>query len=86
MNCQWRGPRVREILIKASVKVDEGHVAFACHQEPCQDGSWYGSSIELWRAMAVDREVILALGVQIWTQSYLGRADLRVDEWKCAAI
>jgi hypothetical protein len=34
----------------------------------------------------VDREVILALGVQIWTQSYLGRADLRVDEWKCAAI
>jgi hypothetical protein len=30
--------------------------------------------------MALDRDVILAVEVQSWTQSYLNRADLRVDE------
>ncbi|PGG98065.1 hypothetical protein AJ79_08997 [Helicocarpus griseus UAMH5409] len=39
----------------------EMHVAFTCDQLPCQDDSYYGASIELWRAMAEDREVILAL-------------------------
>jgi sulfite oxidase len=65
MNCQWRGPRVRDILLKAGLKISEGegHVAFACHEQQCQDDNWYGGSIELWRAMAVDREVILALEV-----------------------
>lgn len=63
MNCQWRGPRVRDILMKAGLEGDGGHVAFACNQEQCQDDSWYCGSIELWRAMAMDREVILALEV-----------------------
>ena len=66
MNCQWSGPRLRDVLLRASVKDDvqqKGHVAFACHQTECQDDSWYGASIELWRAMALDREVILALQV-----------------------
>ncbi|EGC46884.1 sulfite oxidase [Histoplasma capsulatum var. duboisii H88] len=93
MNCTWRGPRLRDILIKAGVKgcnnynddhetnamasgavngTSNGHtaagekgpqmhVAFTCDQLRCQDDSNYGVSIELWRAMAVDREVILAL-------------------------
>lgn len=67
--------------MKAGLKVEKGHVAFACHQEQCQDDDWYGGSIELWRAMAPDREVILALEVQVWTHPYLDRADLLVDEW-----
>lgn len=49
--------------MKAGLKVDDGHAAFACYQEQCQDDSWYGGSIELWRAMAIDRDVILALEV-----------------------
>ncbi|KKZ65697.1 sulfite oxidase [[Emmonsia] crescens] len=98
MNCTWRGPRLRDVLIKAGVKwydndndnigngngndngngvanggvnghadADAGkkepemHVSFTCDQLQCQDDSYYGGSIELWRAMAVDREVILAL-------------------------
>jgi sulfite oxidase len=67
--------------MKAGLKVEEGHVAFACHQEQCQDDDWYGGSIDRWRAMALDRDVMLAVEVQSWTQSYLDRADLRVDEW-----
>ncbi|OJD16938.1 hypothetical protein AJ78_02920 [Emergomyces pasteurianus Ep9510] len=103
MNCSWRGPRLRDVLIKAGVKaygyttthnnnnminndndnnnttngngitnganghgsagerVPEMHVSFTCDQLQCQDDSYYGGSIELWRAMAIDREVILAL-------------------------
>lgn len=69
MNCRWRGPRLRDVLLKAGLKVPDPehaesmHVAFACHQVECQDDDYYGGSIELWRAMAVDREVILALEV-----------------------
>jgi sulfite oxidase len=80
MNWQWRDPRVLDILMKAGLKVENGHVAFACLQEPCQDDDWYGGSIELWRVMALDREVTLALEVQVWTQPYLYRAGLLVDE------
>jgi hypothetical protein len=71
MNCQWRSPRVRNVMVEAGLEVAEGHVAFACNQEQCQDDSWYSSSIEPWRAMAMDHEVILAVEVQIWTQHYL---------------
>lgn len=74
MNCHWKGPRLRDILIMSGVKIGDeqrGHVAFACHQTPCQDDSWYGASIELWRAMAVDREVILALEVSASPKSLL---------------
>lgn len=54
---------MRDVLTQAGPKIATGHVAFACRQEQCQDDSWYGGSIELWRAMAVDREAILALEV-----------------------
>ncbi|KAI9816441.1 MAG: hypothetical protein M1826_001831 [Phylliscum demangeonii] len=73
MNCGWRGPRLRDVLLRAGVgdggdggdggeQCDSGHhVAFACRATPCQDDGWYGASIELGRAMSVAAEVILAL-------------------------
>lgn len=71
MNCEWRGPKLRDVLIKAGIKPDEvdknAHVAFACHQQECQDDSWYGGSVELWRAMDEDRDIILALEVNLPT-------------------
>lgn len=41
------------------------HVQFGCHQTECQEDGWFGSSIELNRAMSVDAEVILALKVGV---------------------
>ena len=67
MNCQWRGPRLRDVLLKAGVKDevrDRGHVAFACHHTRVQNDSWYGSSIELQRGLSKDAEVIVALEVR----------------------
>ena len=66
MNCQWRGPRLRDVLLRSVLKQGTNqnwHVAFACHQMQCQDDSWYVASIELWRAIALDREVVPALEV-----------------------
>jgi sulfite oxidase len=70
MNCKWKGPRLRDVLLRAGLKEKNPaqsslHVAFACFQAQCQDDEWYGGSIELWRAMKVDAEVILALEVTI---------------------
>ncbi|KAL1959920.1 hypothetical protein VTO42DRAFT_588 [Malbranchea cinnamomea] len=66
MNCRWKGPRLRDVLLRAGVREQDAedaslHVAFACHQMECQDDGYYGGSIELWRAMDLDREVILGL-------------------------
>lgn len=67
MNCVWRGPRLRDVLLHmGAVKDDKSswegkHVAFACYQTECQEDSWYGASIELSRAMRGDMDVILAL-------------------------
>lgn len=63
MNCKWRGPRLRDVLLSAGVEV-EAHVAFACHQTPCQDDEWYGASIPLARAMSEDADVLVALEVR----------------------
>lgn len=66
MNCRWRGPRLRDILERAVVRVDDqrqAHVAFACSAQPCQEDNWYGGSIKLDRALREDAEVILALEV-----------------------
>lgn len=78
MNCVWRGVRLRDILLRAGIdhelavkgeeidskpKLSGKHVAFACYQVEVQDDKWYGGSIELWRAMDMDRDVILALEV-----------------------
>ena len=67
MNCRWRGPRLRDVLEKAEItirNVKEGHVAFASFQTECQNDSWFGSSIELTRALREDADVILAL--EVW--------------------
>lgn len=68
MNCKWRGPRLRDVLLKAGVEIErakwaDAHVAFACHQTPCQDDEWYGASIPLARAMSEDADVLVALEV-----------------------
>lgn len=67
MNCKWRGPLLKDVLLKAG-GIDlppdqwkDAHVAFSCFQTPTQDDDWYGASIELSRAMRDDAEVILAL-------------------------
>lgn len=66
MNCRWRGPRLRDVLTKAGLDVEDwsqAHVAFACSATQCQDDSWYGGSIPLERGMWDEGEVILALEV-----------------------
>ncbi|KAK6955274.1 hypothetical protein Daesc_002906 [Daldinia eschscholtzii] len=65
MNCQWRGPLLKDILEKAGIVClgadNHFHVAFASFKVECQDDSWYGASIPLSRALDPDKEVILAL-------------------------
>lgn len=64
MNCKWRGPRLRDVLERAGVELEDpekGHVAFACYQTPTQEDGWYGGSIPLERAMREDADVIIAL-------------------------
>jgi len=69
MNCVWKGPRLRDILLRAGVGDDlkehdgswRGHIAFACYETTCQDDQWYGGSIPLSRAMDIDSDCILAL-------------------------
>ncbi|KAM5469965.1 putative sulfite oxidase [Microsporum ferrugineum] len=70
MNCKWKGPRLRDVLMRAQLKDKNPeqsllNVAFACFQAPCEDDDYYGVSIELWRAMKMSEEVILALDVRI---------------------
>lgn len=61
MNCKWTGPRLCDVLNRAGVALNEGHVAFACYAAECQEDTWYGASIPLARAMEKDMDVILAL-------------------------
>ncbi|KAL9128615.1 MAG: hypothetical protein Q9217_002749 [Psora testacea] len=42
MNCKWRGPRLRDILIDAGVSRKTGHVAFSCYQTRVQGAHCYG--------------------------------------------
>ena len=59
MNCKWRGPKLRDILNKASIDVKSAkgsHVAFACYKVPVQRGRvlvWQeyraGEGHERWR-------------------------------------
>ncbi|KAL2810960.1 Oxidoreductase, molybdopterin-binding domain-containing protein [Aspergillus granulosus] len=63
MNCNWSGPRLKDILRHAGVhEARPGlHVAFSSYQVECQDDQWFGGSIEIERALSNDAEVILAL-------------------------
>lgn len=66
MNCEWRGPRLRDVLARAGITLsgaqkEKAHVAFACYSVPCENTDWYGASISLSRALNEDADVILAL-------------------------
>ncbi len=68
MNCKWKGPRLRDVLLQAGLDIEQSaraqtHVEFSCHQNPSQEVDWYGTSIPLELAMAMDAEVIIALEV-----------------------
>lgn len=74
MNCIWKGPRLRDVLLRAGVDMPgrkQAHVAFASFQV-CQDDDWYGGSIDLNRAMRVDGDVIVALEVWLYQSSVKG--------------
>ncbi|KAI7540171.1 sulfite oxidase-like protein [Hortaea werneckii] len=65
MNCQWRGPRLKDVLARAGITLSPqeqatAHVAFACYTAPCEDEAWYGASIPLTRALRDDADVLLA--------------------------
>lgn len=69
MNCKWRGPRLRDILLQSTggIKgnVEDLHAAFSCYQVRCQNDEWFGGSVPLERVMReVDGgDVILGLEV-----------------------
>lgn len=86
MNCIWKGPRLRDVLLRAGVDMPgrkQAHVAFASFQVKCQDDDWYGGSIDLNRAMRVDGDVIVALEVWLYQSSVKGHhANSCKDEWQ----
>ncbi|KAL3463649.1 Oxidoreductase, molybdopterin-binding domain-containing protein [Aspergillus heterothallicus] len=63
MNCNWKGPRLRDVLHRAGVKEARPglHVAFSSYQVECQEDKWFGGSVELERALSKEADVILAL-------------------------
>jgi sulfite oxidase len=71
MNCKWKGPRVRDILLRAGLCIESTdpnrkiHVAFSCYQAECQDDNWYESSVPLDVCLQAERDAILALEVSI---------------------
>ena len=70
MNCKWKGPRLRDVLLRAGLRVNSTpnckiHVAFSCYQVKCQEDDWYGSSEPLEQCLQTERDAILALEVSI---------------------
>lgn len=81
MNCKWKGPRIRDVLLKAGVG-EEGkglHVAFSSYQVKCQQDEYFGGSVSLKRCMREDGEAILALEVCSFLHSYLYSRHI----WPC---
>lgn len=81
MNCLWKGPRIRDVLLRAGVPErrygeEDLHVAFACHQALCQNDEFFETSVELWRVMDIDSEAILALEVRLSAEALSGE-DVR---------
>lgn len=77
MNAEWRGPKLRDVLMKAGINPDESnghkgdastnktlHVQFFCHAVETQEDSYYGASIPLERAMNDGADVVLAMEVR----------------------
>ena len=79
MNCTWKGPRIRDVLLRAGLRENEHeirwrtgkttHACFSSYQVRCQEDSWFGGSVELRRCMAEDGEAILALEVLLYPLS-----------------
>jgi sulfite oxidase len=71
MNCKWKGPRLRDVILRAGLRVDatnsEGrfHVAFASYQAKCQDEKWFEASVPLEMCLQVERDAILVLEVSL---------------------
>lgn len=68
MNCEWRGPRLRDVLLRAGINNEKqvgsgAHVEFSCHQNPSPEEEWYGASVPLERALSIDAEIVVALEV-----------------------
>lgn len=74
MNCKWRGPRLRDVLMMAGgvKKGGEGekgieglHAAFSCYQVRTQNDGWFGGSVPLERVLGREDggDVILAMEV-----------------------
>ncbi|KIY68834.1 molybdopterin binding oxidoreductase [Cylindrobasidium torrendii FP15055 ss-10] len=60
-NCRWDGVRLRDVLVHVGVPYAEDlHVCFASHAAPCQDDKYYGASIPMKRAYALESDVLLA--------------------------
>lgn len=64
-NCRWDGVRLRDVLVRAGVSyAADLHVCFASHAVACQDDKYYGSSIPMKRAFALESDVLLAYEVE----------------------
>lgn len=73
MNCTWKGPRLRDVLLRTGMAEDEDkvqwargrwmHVCFSSYQVRCQEDKWFGGSVELGRCLAEEGDAILALEV-----------------------
>ena len=66
MNCQWKGARLRDILLDAqpiTSPAQDLHVAFSCYEAPVKGTDWYGGSISLERAIDADADVLVVLEV-----------------------
>lgn len=61
MNCHGKGPRLRDVLLKAEVELEQGHVAFSRYSTDVQEDTWYAGSIELVKGLNLGGNVILAL-------------------------
>lgn len=72
MNCRWKGPRIRDVLLRAGLREEaigpheNTHVAFACYKVRCQEDYWFGSSVTLERCLREDGDAILALEVSLY--------------------
>lgn len=71
MNCKWKGPRLRDVILRAGLRVDatdssrEFHVAFASYQAKCQHEEWFEASVPLEMCLDIERDAILALEVRL---------------------
>lgn len=66
-NARWGGVRLRDVLLHTKVDLaSAAHVQFASHVTPCEDDTYYGSSIPLDKAMDEDGDVLLAFKVRLY--------------------